>query len=738
MLIRIRTVLKVSQVGVGGLIVMLLSGCSSPTAKPGTALFEPNSRRPLYPYSPTNDLVDTYHGVPVADPYRWLESDWSPATEAWVAAQTRLTRAMLDSIPERAWIRSRLSRWRDVERQSLPVQRGERLFYLSHHGAQSERALSWQDGEAGPVRVLVDPDPLASVGRAVLSGFEPNPDGTQVAYGVSEAGATGETWRVRDVASGQDLADAVQSVNLSTVAWRIDGAGFFYSRPDDAGSLDDPSASQPAVSMLCFHQLGTLQTNDAVILHRPDRSEWRLLPQVTDDGRYLVITVVAGTDSKEGILVLDLAAPDAAVTEVLMDFDASYRFVGNDGSRFFFQTDAGAPLGRLIALNLDRPERSAWEELVSEGDDLLEAVTRVGDRFILRYLQQAVSRVALADLEGRIVAELGLPGLGSVAGFRGSSADRATFFSFTSFTTPTTLYRYDLDQRTTAVWHAPRLDFDPAAYETRQVVVRSRDGTLVPMFLSHRKGLAMDGNRPTLLQGFGGFGVNMKPRFSVAQMVWMEMGGVYAVPNLRGGGEFGEAWHRAGQGVHKQKVVDDLIAAAEWLIASEVTSPRRLAIMGTGNGGMVVGACLTQRPGLFAVALPSAGVFDLLRFARFTIGWAWVSEYGDVGDPEAFRVLLGYSPLHNVREGTVYPSTLLTTAAHDQFIVSGHSYKFAAALQAAHAGDNPVLIRILPVVSQNTEGPVDPSLEEAADQLAFAVKELGITLPNPMATASQP
>jgi prolyl oligopeptidase len=556
-----------------------------------------------------------------------------------------------------------------------------------------------------------------------LADFEPSADGKLLAYGLTTAGSDWQTWRVRRVDTGEDLPDEVQWVRLSTTAWTPDGRGFFYSRYDAPPTNGVSRAMRPA-HKLAYHTLGTAQEEDRVILDHPDHPDWNYFAQVTEDGRYLVVTVAVGTDTRNGILLVDLQRKPWEVEELLMDFDALYRFVGNEGQRLFFHTDAEAPLGRLVALNLSQAGPRAFQELVAEGEDVLEAVTRVGGRFYLQYLHHAVSRVLAVDLEGRPIERITMPGVGSIGGLSGSAEAEDVFLAYSSFTIPTTLYRYHPDNPTSEIWHAPPLAFDPNRFETRQVFYRSRDGTQVPMFLSHLKGLSMDGNRPTLLYGYGGFGISMTPWFAVPPLVWMEMGGVYAVPNLRGGGEYGESWHQAGMGRYKQNTFDDFVAAAEWLIANDVTNARRLGMMGGSNGGLLVGACMTQRPGLFAVALPSVGVFDMLRFDQFTIGWAWVPEYGSVEDPEMFQILHGYSPLHNIREGTVYPSTLIATADHDDRVVPAHSYKFIAALQASHTGDNPVLIRVETQAGHSSRMVIGKQLELAADQLAFAVREM--------------
>jgi prolyl oligopeptidase len=653
-----------------------------------------------------------------------LEDDRSPATEAWVLAQNGLTFGMLAGVPERARIRSRLAELWDYERQGLPVRRGGRLFMTRSGRGQAQSVLWWQEGASGELRVLLDPNRLSFDGSVALADFEPSADGKLLAYGLSTAGSDWQTWRVREVDSGQDLEDTVPWVRLSSTAWTRDGRGFFYSRYPVSVTNGSPASLARQAHELRYHSLGGVPGEDPVVFARPDRPEWNYFARVSEDGRYLVVTVTVGTDTRNGVLVVDLERQPWRVEELLMGFDAAHRFVGNEGQRLFFQTDAGAPLGRLVALDLAQTGSQAFRELVAEGEDVLEAVTRAGERFYLRYLHHAVSRVLVTDLAGRPLEWIAMPGLGSIGGISGSAGAEEVFMVYSSLATPPTVYRHRPGKGAPEVWHVPEVAFDSSRFEIRQVFYRSRDGTAVPMFLAHLRGLAMDGKRPTLLHGYGGFGISMIPRFSVPPLVWMEMGGVYAVPGLRGGGEYGERWHQAGAGRHKQNSFDDFIAAAEWLIAHEVTTSRRLAIMGASNGGLLVGACMVQRPGLFAVALPSVGVFDMLRYARFTIGWAWETEYGAVEDRDVFQVLRAYSPYHNIREGTVYPSTLVATADHDDRVVPAHSFKFIAALQAAHVGDNPVLIRVEPQSGHGPGATLNKQLELAADQWAFAVSEM--------------
>jgi len=676
-----------------------------------------------YPLSRRSDHVDTYHGVEVPDPYRWLEDPDSDETKAWVAAQNKVTFGYLESIPQRAALKDRLTKLWNFERYGTPEQRGGRYFYTRNDGLQNQSVLYVAESLDGAPRELLDPNRLSQDGTVALVGTEVSDDGRYLAYGLASAGSDWNEWKVKEVATGRDLSDHLRWVKFSGVSWTPDNLGFFYSR------YDEPKPGEELTGVnyyqkLYYHRLGDSQEKDLLAYERKDQKEWGFGGEVSEDGRYLIITVTRSTETQNQVFYKRLDSPDAAVVELLAGFDAEYQFLGNDGSTFWFVTDSGAPLRRVIAIDIERPERAQWRELVPQAEHVISGAGVVGDRFLVAYLKDAATQVRVFDLTGRHERDIELPAIGQASGFGGRRKDRETFYQFTNFTTPAAVYRYDLDRGQSSVFRQPKVDFDPQAYETRQVFYHSKDGTRVPMFITHRKGLQLDGNNPTLMYAYGGFDISITPSFSVMNLVWMEQGGVYAVPNLRGGGEYGRAWHEAGMKEKKQNVFDDFIAAGEWLIANKYTCPQKLAIRGGSNGGLLIGAVMTQRPDLFGAALPAVGVMDMLRFHKFTIGWAWVPEFGSADDAGEFRTLLKYSPLHNLRPGTHYPATMITTADHDDRVVPGHSFKFAAALQHAQAGAAPVLIRIETSAGHGAGTPTSKLIDTAADSLAFLLSVL--------------
>jgi prolyl oligopeptidase len=678
-----------------------------------------------YPAARKDDVVDDYHGTRVADPYRWLENPDSSESRQWIEAQNQLAFGYLEKIPVRARIKQRMTALWDYEKYGVPWREGTRYFFSRNNGLQNQSVLYTADSLEAEPRVLLDPNTLSADGTVALSGLAITQDGNLMAYGVASAGSDWKEFRVRDVRTGQDLPDVVKWVKFSNASWTKDGKGFFYSRYDEPKAGEAMSGAN-YYQKLYFHKLGTPQGEDVLVYERKDQKEWGFGGFVTEDGRYLVIRVSRGTEQKNLVFYKDLKDPKARVVELLRDWEADYEYVGNDGTLFWFKTDLEAPRGRLVAIDLRKPERKNWKEVIPQGEETLADVSFVNDQFIVSVMKDAHSQVRLYSREGKAQGELALPGLGTTFGFGGKRQDTETFYAYSSYTTPTTIYRYDLKTGQSQVFKAPKVDFDPSRYETKQVFYTSKDGTRVPMFLSHKKGLMLDGTNPTMLYGYGGFNAPMTPGFSVANLVWMEQGGVYAVANLRGGGEYGREWHEAGTKLKKQNVFDDFIAAAEWLIANAYTTPQRLAISGRSNGGLLVGAAVTQRPDLFGVALPGVGVMDMLRFHKFTIGWAWTSDYGSSENPEEFKALHAYSPLHNLKPGMRYPAMLVHTADHDDRVVPGHSFKFTAAAQAAQAGEAPVLIRIETRAGHGAGKPTRKIIEEYTDLWAFALHQMGL------------
>ncbi|MEO5721100.1 MAG: prolyl oligopeptidase family serine peptidase [Chthoniobacterales bacterium] len=695
--------------------VLLLAGLAVASAKEPTKPF-------AYPPAPRSEQSDDYHGTKVADPYRPLEDADSDETKKWIEAENKLTFDFLAGVPERKKINERLTALWDYEKYGVPYREGGAFFFTKNTGLQNQSVLYTASALPGEPKALLDPNTLSKDGTTALTGTDISHDGKLLAYGLAVAGSDWQEWKVREIASGKDREDTIKWVKFSGAAWNRDGSGFFYSR------YDEPAADQLKAAnyfhKLYFHRLGTPQSEDKLIYERPDHKEWLFGGEVTEDGNYLIITVSEGTESKNRVFYKALAGDEKPVVELLSKQDAEYVFLGNEGPVFWFRTTLDAPRGRIVAIDTTKPD--ALTELVPQSEDKLADANVVGDRFVANYLKDAHSVARLFELNGKPAGEIALPGLGTASGFTGKRSDTETFYSYVSYTEPPTVFRYDLKSGKGSELFRPKVDFKSADYVTEQVFYKSKDGTRVPMFLTYKKGLEKNGNNPTLLYGYGGFDISITPGFKPDTAVWLEMGGVYAVANLRGGGEYGEEWHLAGTKLRKQNVFDDFIAAGEWLIENKYTSTPKLAISGRSNGGLLVGACLTQRPELWGAALPGVGVMDMLRFQKFTIGWAWASDYGSSDNAGEFEALYKYSPLHNLKPDTKYPPTLITTADHDDRVFPGHSFKFAAALQAAQAGPAPVLIRIETRAGHGAGKPTTKQIEDVTDQLAFLVKTLGM------------
>jgi prolyl oligopeptidase len=685
---------------------------------------------PKYPKSEKIDHKDTYHGVEVADPFRWLEADVREAKNVsdWVEAENEVTFSYLKALPYREAIRNRLTKMWNYERRTTTFKAGGRYYYQRNTGLQNQSVLYVQDSLAQEGRVLVDPNTWSKDGTVALSSYAFSDDGRYMAYGVAEAGSDWNTWKVMEIETGKTLGDELKWIKFGGTSWTKDGKGFFYSRyPEPAPESKFQSLNKNM--KIYYHRVGTPQSDDVLVYERPDQPEWSAGGDVTDDGRYLIVSIGVGTDARNQLLYRRLDDPYSGFVTLIGNFDSEYTVIGNKGPVFFVKTDAGAPKGRLIAIDTRNPDRANWKELIPQKDDVLTSVDSVGGFFVTKYLRDARSDVKIYSAEGQHVRDVAFTTIGSASGFGGRDDDSETFYSFSSFTVPPSIYRYDVATGEQKLLFRANVDVDPDAFEVRQVFYDSKDGARVPMFIAHKKGLKLDGNNSVLLYGYGGFAVSITPSFSVTRVVWMQMGGVLALPNLRGGAEYGEEWHKAGTKLRKQNVFDDFIAAAESLIRNKYTNPKKLAIQGASNGGLLVGAVMTQRPDLFGAALPAVGVMDMLRFHKFTAGRFWTDDYGSSDNADEFKALFAYSPYHNLKKGIDYPATLVTTSDHDDRVVPGHSFKFAAALQEAHAGSDPVLIRIETRAGHGGGKPIAKSIEEAADMWSFLVANLGMKLP---------
>ena len=682
-----------------------------------------------YPQTKKVDQKDTYAGnVVVADPYRWLETDVreSDDVRAWVEAENKVTSGYLGSLPYRDAIRKRLAGMYNYEKYTIPYKKGGHYYFRKNNGLQNQSVLYVQNSLNDTPRVLIDPNTWSKDGTVALTNYKASDDGRYLAYGVAEAGSDWVTWHLMEVESGKALPDELRWIKFNAPAWTNDSHGFFYSRyPQPKGAA---LQSLNKNEQVYYHVAGKPQSNDTLVYERREQPEWSFSSDVTEDGRYLVITVSKSTADHYMILVKDLTEPYGMPVTLIDNFDAEYSLAGNDGPVLYFLSDLDAPRRRLIAIDITKPERANWREIIPQGSDVITGVNYVGGDFVTEYLKDAHSEVRVYSRDGKLVRTVDLGPIGTAAGFEGQQNDRETFYSFESFTVPPAIYRYDVATGLKRVVFQSKVNFDPSQYEVKQVFYNSKDGTRIPMFVANRKGIRLDGSNPTLLYGYGGFNISEQPRFQASRLVWMEMGGVYASANLRGGGEYGEEWHRAGTKLHKQNVFDDFIAAAEYLIKNKYTRSQKLAITGASNGGLLVGAALTQRPDLFGAALPAVGVMDMLRFQRFTAGRFWTDDYGSSDNPEEFRALYAYSPYHNLKK-TSYPATLVTTADHDDRVVPGHSFKFAAALQEDQTGPAPVLIRIETRAGHGSGKPITKQIDEIADQYAFLVANLGMRAP---------
>ncbi len=662
-----------------------------------------------YPDTPRGDVVDVYHGQRVADPYRWLENPDSPETTAWVEKENALTQSLLDPALRKQFT-ARLTQLWNYPRYGNPFEEAGKTYYFKNDGLQNQSVL-YQDE-----RVVLDPNTMSADGTTALNEVEVSRDGRWLGYAVSVHGSDQQEIRVRDLATLQDLGDRIQFCKFSPIAWTHDSQGFYYSRfPDPAVT---PAADHNNYSKIYHHRLGTPQTEDTLVYEDPANKELGFDPQVSDDGRYLIIKAWKGTDVKNRVFIQELGARKPLL-KLLDRADAGYEYVGNDARVFYFRTDLNAPRGRIVAIDLDDPQRGRWREVVAQGSDAIDFVSLINQQFVVVAMHDAAHVVKLYDKSGRPLRTVTLPTLGAVTGLSGKPDDTAMFLSFTSYVSPTAIYRYDFPSATLSEFRRPEIDFPTADYTTEITFAHSPDGTRVPVYLVYKKGLQRDGTHPTWLYGYGGFNVNMVPRFSVSRLAWLEQGGILATAVLRGGGEYGEQWHKAGQLAKKQNVFDDFIAAAQHLVHEGWTRPERLAINGGSNGGLLVAACETQRPDLYGAVVCQVPVIDMLRYHKFTVGRYWIPEYGSADHPDQFKTLLAYSPLHRVKAGTAYPPTLITSADTDDRVVPMHAKKFAAALQAAQTGPEPILLRVETKAGHGAGKPTSKQIEEAADILTF-------------------
>ena len=691
---------------------------------------DPASEAIEYPTTQTVDHVDTYHGTEVADPYRWLEDDVreSESVKDWVDAQNGVTFAYLETIEERDIIRSRLTKLWDYERFGMPLKEGGRYYYRYNDGLSNQDPVYTQASLDDEPQLLIDPNTWSDDGTVALASYFPSPDGRHVAYLIQDGGSDWRTAKVMSVETGEVLSDELEWLKFTGLSWASDGSGFYYSRYPET-SEEEKFQSLNMNQAVYFHTLGTDQADDRLVYTSPENPDWGYAAQVSDDGAHLIITVWQGTDDRYQILHQDLSKEETEPKFIVEGFDNDYSFVGNNGAELYFRTNLDAPRNRLIVINANEPEPDNWREVIPQAEDVLDGVNLIGDKIVADYMQDAQTVVKVFGLVGTYESMVNLPGIGSASGFNGKLGDPETFFTYTSFDTPTTVNRLDVETGEVSVFRQPDVAFDPDDYVVKQVFYESKDGTRVPMFISHHVDVEPNGTTPTLLYGYGGFNISMTPSFSITRLAWMEMGGVYAVANLRGGGEYGQEWHKAGTKLNKQNVFDDFIAAAEYLIDSGYTNASKLAIFGGSNGGLLVGAVTNQRPDLFGAAVPAVGVMDMLRFHQFTAGRFWVDDYGSADNPEEFEALLAYSPYHNVVEGTQYPAIMVTTADTDDRVVPGHSFKYAAAIQQAQGGDAPVLIRIETRAGHGSGKPAEMIIEDYVDRWAFIVENLDMQLP---------
>lgn len=684
------------------------------------------AEQPLtYPESKRTDFTETIHGVEVPDPYRWLEEIDTDPVDDWVSRQASFAESHLAGLPGRDKLKARLTELWDYEKHGLPYALAGKLFYSRNSGLQNQSVLFWrEDKPDAKEQVLLDPNKLSEDGTIALSGYSISEDGKYLAYGTSKSGSDWQEWRVREIATGKDTSDHLKDIKFSGADWDQEGNGFLYSRYNSGdGDLKAANVDQKVY----YHRLGDPQESDVLIYERPDQPEWTLRGGYSEDGRYIIVSASTGAGSNNGLFYKDTQEEGGEFVELLAPADSRYSVIDNDGPLLYVFTDDGAPAGRLVGIDLRQPAHEHWVELIPEREDAaLQSVSSVGDVLIAKYFKDVLPEVLVYNRLGTKLREVPMKELGSASGFGGRRASQSTFYSLSSYTSPGRIYRYDLASGESTLFWEAKLLFNPEDYVTRQEFFESKDGTRIPLFLVHRKDTVLDGTAPTFLYGYGGFDISLTPRFQISNLVWVDQGGVFALANLRGGGEYGQAWHEAGMKEKKQNVFDDFIGAAEWLIENKITKSEHLAIGGGSNGGLLTAACMNQRPDLFGACWSAVGVQDMLRFHKFTIGWAWQDEYGDVDNEADFKNLYSYSPYHNVKKGEAYPPTLVTTADHDDRVFPAHSFKYGAALQHAQGGHAPIILRIETKAGHGAGKPTSKVIEEVADRWAFLGKAVGL------------
>ncbi|WP_428636427.1 prolyl oligopeptidase family serine peptidase [Shewanella sp.] len=711
----LKTILSKQHLLLAG-IGLALMGCQYHASEPTSAQLATQPQ----------GVVETLHGVEVADPYRYLEEE-SEATHSWVKQQQQAGHDFLAQLENKQAIVDRITELWNFEKVTAPIERGDNTFYYRNDGLQAQSVL-YVKNKAGEEKVALDPNSFSTDGTVALSGVSVSGDGKIIAYGVSKSGSDWQQWQFVDVASGAMLKDELKWIKFSSAEWSHDNQGVYYSRydaPEGGNLLADVNFNQKVY----FHKLGTDQSEDKLIYERPQNKDWGFGAEVSEQGDYLLISISQGTDSRNRFFYKSLTQADAPVVELISELEAEYSFLGNDKSVFYFKTDLNAPNGKIVAIDVNRPAKANWKTVIPESSDPIAGVSIINDHLVVSYLHDVLGKLTIFSMDGVKRQDVDLPGKGKIAGPYGKRSKDYFYYTFNSYVQPQTTYKFDFKTGQSSLYAKPKIAFNPENYVSEQVFYTSKDGTRVPMMISYKKGLTLNGENPTLLYAYGGFSISLTPRFSPANIAWMDMGGVYAVPNLRGGAEYGESWHQAGMFDKKQNVFDDYYAAAEYLIDNKYTNSSKLGAYGRSNGGLLMGAALTQRPELFAAVLPAVGVLDMLRFHKFTIGWAWTSEYGSADNAEQFPALLAYSPYHNITERD-YPATMVMTADHDDRVVPLHSFKFGALLQDRQTGDAPIIMRIESKAGHGAGKPTAMKIDEFADIYSFLMHNFGLAVPS--------